>query len=121
MNRFPGINNSRRGLGASGHKAESGGSDGAGNLKPDEGKSRFPPVVRFFGPSGHDRLLVVNLGTDLSLVPNPEPLLAPPARGSWRELWSSEDPRYGGSGTPESDVRGPWTLAAHSALFLGSP
>jgi maltooligosyltrehalose trehalohydrolase len=78
-------------------------------------------VVRFFAPSGQDRLLVVNLGTDLSLVPNPEPLLAPPATGSWKELWSSEDPRYGGSGTPESDVRKPWTLAAHSALFLGSP
>jgi len=77
-------------------------------------------VLRFFAPSGHDRLLVVNLGPDLSLVPNPEPLLAPPATGSWEELWSSEDPRYGGSGTPESDVRGPWTLAAHSALFLGS-
>jgi maltooligosyltrehalose trehalohydrolase len=76
-------------------------------------------VVRFFGPSGDDRLLLVNLGTDLRLVPNPEPLLAPPARGSWVEQWSSEDPRYGGSGTPESDVRGPWTLAAHSALFLG--
>ena len=78
-------------------------------------------VLRFFGPSGHDRLLLVNLGNDLSLVPNPEPLLAPPAAGSWQELWSSEDPRYGGSGTPESDVRKPWTLAAHSALFLGSP
>jgi maltooligosyltrehalose trehalohydrolase len=78
-------------------------------------------VLRLFGPSGDDRLLVVNLGTDLSLVPNPEPLLAPPVRGNWAELWSSEDPRYGGSGTPESDVRGPWTLAAHSALFLGSP
>ncbi len=78
-------------------------------------------VLRFFAPSGHDRLLLVNLGTDLSLVPNPEPLLGPPARGNWEELWSSEDPRYGGSGTPESDVRGPWTLAGHSALFLGSP
>jgi maltooligosyltrehalose trehalohydrolase len=78
-------------------------------------------VLRFFGFSGDDRLLLVNLGTDLRLVPNPEPLLAPPARGSWAELWSSEDPRYGGSGTPESDVRGPWTLAGHSALFLGSP
>src|SRR5207237_5253776 len=71
-------------------------------------------VVRFFGPAGHDRLLLVNLGTDLSLVPNPEPLLAPPARGGWVELWSSEDPRYGGSGTPESDVRRPWPLAGHS-------
>jgi maltooligosyltrehalose trehalohydrolase len=77
-------------------------------------------VLRFVAPLGHERLLVVNLGTDLRLVPNPEPLLAPPARGSWVELWSSEDPRYGGSGTPESDVRGPWTLAAHSALFLRS-
>ena len=78
-------------------------------------------VLRFFGPSGQDRLLMVNLGTDLSLVPNPEPLLAPPAQRSWVELWSSEDPRYGGSGTPASDVRGPWTLAAHSALLLGLP
>ena len=34
----------------------------------------------------------------LSLVPNPEPLLAPPARGNWVELWSSEDPRYSGDG-----------------------
>jgi maltooligosyltrehalose trehalohydrolase len=76
-------------------------------------------LIRFFGPSGSDRLLMVNLGTDLRLVPNPEPLLAPPATGSWEELWSSEDPRYGGSGTPGSDVRGAWTLAAHSALFLG--
>ncbi len=78
-------------------------------------------VLRFFSPSEDDRLLLVNLGGDLSLVPNPEPLLAPPATGSWKELWSSEDPRYGGSGTPESDVQGPWALAGHSALFLGSP
>ncbi|HEV7534054.1 MAG TPA: alpha-amylase family glycosyl hydrolase, partial [Acidimicrobiia bacterium] len=78
-------------------------------------------VVRFFGSSGQDRLLIINLGPDLRLVPNPEPLLGPPAEGSWVERWSSEDPRYGGSGTPESDVRGPWTLAAHSALFLGLP
>ena len=27
-----------------------GGSDAAGGTKPDEGKSRFPPVVRFYGP-----------------------------------------------------------------------
>jgi maltooligosyltrehalose trehalohydrolase len=77
-------------------------------------------VLRFGAPMGHERLLVVNLGPDLQLVSNPEPLLAPPARGNWAELWSSEDPRYGGSGTPPSVVRAPWTLAAHSALFLGS-
>src|SRR5438309_1287887 len=48
-------------------------------------------VVRFFGPSGHDRLLLVNLGTGLSLVPNPEPLLAPPARGDWGEPWAGAE------------------------------
>src|SRR5262249_47892696 len=35
-------------------------------------------AIRFFGPDGDDRLLVVNLGCDLHLDPAPEPLLAPP-------------------------------------------
>ncbi|HEV2845967.1 MAG TPA: malto-oligosyltrehalose trehalohydrolase, partial [Thermoanaerobaculia bacterium] len=34
-------------------------------------------VLRFFGRDAGDRLLVVNLGTDLDLEPAPEPLLAP--------------------------------------------
>ncbi len=39
-------------------------------------------VLRFFGVYSDDRLLVVNLGSDLHLDPAPEPLLAPP------EVWT---------------------------------
>jgi 1,4-alpha-glucan branching enzyme len=53
-------------------------------------------VVRFFGARGDDRLLLVNLGSDLLLAPAPEPLLAPDRGASWEVLWSSEDPCYGG-------------------------
>ena len=46
----------------------------------------------------------MNLGVELRLSPCPEPLLAAPEGRRWELLWSSEDPRYGGSGTvhPES-------------------
>src|SRR5262249_7233305 len=56
-------------------------------------------VLRYFDAGG-DRLLVVNFGRDLHLSPAPEPLLAPPEETAWEVLWSSEDPRYGGTGTP---------------------
>ena len=47
-----------------------------------------------------ERLLLVNLGRTVDLAPAPEPLLAPPGGAAWRVAWSSEDPRYGGCGTP---------------------
>ncbi|MGH8903043.1 MAG: malto-oligosyltrehalose trehalohydrolase [Egibacteraceae bacterium] len=77
--------------------------------------------LRFFATNGHDRLLVVNLGRDLPLRPNPEPLLAPPAGTRWAALWASEDPRYGGGGVPElaEMAAGQWPLPGHSALLLG--
>jgi maltooligosyltrehalose trehalohydrolase len=75
-------------------------------------------VLRFFGDDG-DRLLLVNLGADLELVPAPEPLLAPPAGGRWRPIWSSEDPRYGGSGVaPIEDEERGFRLPARSAAVL---
>jgi maltooligosyltrehalose trehalohydrolase len=76
-------------------------------------------VLRFFGGPHGDRLLLVNLGRDLPLVPAPEPLLAPPAGARWRARWSSEDPRYGGSGTPplESEDDG-WRLPGHAAFVM---
>ncbi|HET8570249.1 MAG TPA: malto-oligosyltrehalose trehalohydrolase [Candidatus Limnocylindria bacterium] len=66
-----------------------------------------------------DLLLVVDLGTELRLVPAPEPLLAPPAGARWRVLWSSEDVRYGGRGTPDPDTddRG-WLLPGEAAILL---
>jgi maltooligosyltrehalose trehalohydrolase len=75
-------------------------------------------VLRFFGETD-DRLLIVNLGAQLRLVPAPEPLLAPPAGARWEVLWSSEDPRYDGLGAPnpESEEEG-WCLAGQSAMLL---
>jgi maltooligosyltrehalose trehalohydrolase len=76
-------------------------------------------VLRFFGAEGDDRLLVVNVGHQLSLPNAPEPLLAPPEGMRWRLLWSSEDPRYGGLGTPlvDSEEAG-WQLLPDSAVLL---
>ncbi len=76
-------------------------------------------VLRYFGEAGDDRLLLVNFGADFPLVPAPEPLLAPPANQRWSLLWSSEDVRYGGAGTPAPDTeREGWHLPGRSALFL---
>src|SRR6185295_7727065 len=82
------------------------------------GESSF--LLRFFGERDEeDRLLIVNLGNDQRLTPAPEPLLAPPEGYRWGLLWSSESPRYGGSGTaePESEKNG-WHLPGRAAVFL---
>lgn len=75
-------------------------------------------VLRFFGEDADDRLLLVNLGLDLNLSPAPEPLIAPPEGMEWRVLWSSENPRYGGSGAP-LDTEEDWLLPGHAAVALG--
>ncbi len=75
-------------------------------------------VLRFFGDGKGDRLLVINLGMDLHLQSLPEPLLAPPPGAHWKVIWSSEDPAYGGSGTPELTPDRDWRIAGHSALVL---
>jgi len=86
------------------------------------GASAF--VLRFFGERDTaDRLLLINLGPRLRLVPSPEPLLAPPGRIPWSLAWSSEDPRYGGGGMPWPDTEEGWTICGESAALLipGSP
>jgi maltooligosyltrehalose trehalohydrolase len=75
-------------------------------------------VLRLFGPDHDDRLLLMNLGRDVVLLPMPEPLLAPTLRGPWRQFWSSEEPRYGGNGSPPFTPNASWRLAAHSAVVL---
>lgn len=76
-------------------------------------------LFRFVCEEG-DRLLLVNLGSDLDLAPAPEPLLAPPEDSTWRLLWSSESPEYGGlsHATPYDDGR--WFLPGRSALVLAA-
>ena len=75
-------------------------------------------VLRFFGGSHGDRLLLVNLGQDLHLRPAPEPLLAPPNGARWEMLWSSEDTRYGGSGTTPMGKTGTWNIPGHCAVVM---
>ena len=73
-------------------------------------------VLRYRGRE-HDRLLVVNLGPDLNLVPAPEPLLAP-TRGGWILQWSSEHPRYGGPGIVNPLVEDEWRIPAATATLF---
>jgi len=84
-------------------------------------------VLRYFGgepgasaPGGtDDRLLVVNFGRDLHLDPAPEPLLAPPAGCLWQTEWSSEDIRYGGTGTPPVETEDDsWRIPGEAAVVL---
>jgi maltooligosyltrehalose trehalohydrolase len=82
-------------------------------------------VLRFAGeapcsPGVDDRLLVVNLGTQVEPEPVPHPLLAPPRSLAWTLIWSSEDPMYGGGGTPDVLVDGRWCLPAESALVFAA-
>jgi maltooligosyltrehalose trehalohydrolase len=74
-------------------------------------------VLRWFGGEGNDRMMLVNLGVDLRLRIVPEPLLAPPDGRHWEMLWSSEDPRYGGCGTPKLENCG-WRLPGHAAVVM---
>ena len=76
-------------------------------------------VLRYFGASGEDRLLIINFGFDLHLDPAPEPLLAPPENGCWSIIWSSEDLAYGGAGTPPAqDDDETWQIPGEAALVL---
>lgn len=84
-------------------------------------------VLRFFAGDPHalstaahaaDRLMVVNLGADLRLDSAPEPLLAPPPGYRWEIRWSSEDPRYGGSGTAPVDTDHNWRIPGCATIVL---
>jgi maltooligosyltrehalose trehalohydrolase len=75
-------------------------------------------VLRYFGEEGDDRLLLVNMGTDLRLDPAPEPLLAPPEGRRWELLWSSEDMRYGGSGAYSPETGSGWRIPGHAAAVM---
>ncbi|MEW6440934.1 MAG: malto-oligosyltrehalose trehalohydrolase [bacterium] len=75
-------------------------------------------LLRFLGGDRGDRLIVVNLGADRTLLPIPEPLLAPPKDSHWELLWSSEAVAYGGGGTPPMETEGRWTVPGHATLVF---
>ena len=75
-------------------------------------------VLRFFALDDKDRLLLINLGIDTMLGPVPEPLLASAPGTSWQVLWSSEDPRYGGTGALPVENETGWLMIGKSAVVL---
>jgi maltooligosyltrehalose trehalohydrolase len=76
-------------------------------------------LLRFF-TEGHrdDRLLLVNLGGDLVKGSIAEPLIAGPPDADWHVAWSSEDPAYGGGGTPDLRPQSGWLIPGESALVF---
>jgi maltooligosyltrehalose trehalohydrolase len=78
----------------------------------------FAQDPRVHGASLDDRLLVVNLGARAMLRTLPHPLVAPPNEKGWSILWSSDEPAYGGAGTPALETRRGWRLPAHAAVLL---
>jgi maltooligosyltrehalose trehalohydrolase len=77
-------------------------------------------VLRFSGLDGDDRLLLVNFGRDLNRRSLPEPLVAPPDARTWRTIWSSENPAYGGTGTPPIEAEEGWHLPGQSAILMSA-
>lgn len=76
-------------------------------------------IIRYFGDQHEEtRLMIINFGTDFTLSPAPEPLLAAPEGTNWAILWSSEDSRYGGGGTPPLSTTNFWNVSGHAALVL---
>ena len=75
-------------------------------------------LLRFLPASGDTRLLIFNFGRSLVLPSVSQPLIAPPSGHRWAILWSSEDPLYGGSGTPELETSDGWQIPGESAVVL---
>src|SRR6266540_1846493 len=75
-------------------------------------------VLRYFSEQSDDRLLLVNFGERQVLHPASEPLLAPPFDHRWETLWTSESPRYGGTGTAAIASEEQWFLPAESTVAL---
>ena len=77
-------------------------------------------LLRYFGERGDDRLLVVNLGRDLTPRSLAEPLAAPPHGRRWGEIFSSENPAYGGGGSPIFENSARWRIQGHTAIALAA-
>ena len=75
-------------------------------------------LLRFFGKEGDDRLILFNFGLDEVISSIPDPLYAPPTNRQWVLILSSENPLYGGTGTPPVTSIDKWRLKGHSAFVF---
>ncbi len=74
-------------------------------------------LLRWFDDDNEDRLAAFNLGRDIDFNGIAEPLVATPPDRRWDVLWSSEEPDYGGTGTPAFDDKN-WHLPGHTAVVF---
>jgi maltooligosyltrehalose trehalohydrolase len=74
-------------------------------------------ALRWFGEEGDDRLALFNLGRDVDCHPVADPMLAAPSGRQWEMIWSSEDSKYGGMGTPQFDNKN-WYVPGHAAVLF---
>jgi maltooligosyltrehalose trehalohydrolase len=78
-------------------------------------------LIRYPDDTHGDRLIVLNIWREQTPEILAQPLLAPPEGKSWRLLWSSEYPAYGGNATPElEDAEGVWRFAARTCALLSA-
>ena len=76
-------------------------------------------ALRFFTPDHWTTACSSSTSGPTSRRPSyAEPLLAPPPNADWMCRWSSEDPAYGGGGTPDLWPDGSWVIPSESALVL---
>jgi maltooligosyltrehalose trehalohydrolase len=75
-------------------------------------------LLRYYPFDMNTKLLLVNFGADLRFDSIAHPLVAPPAGARWKLHWSSEDPLYGGAGTPEVDTPDGWRVSGEAAMML---
>lgn len=77
-------------------------------------------LLRYLGRRGDDRLLIVNLGRDIVQESLAEPLAAPPQGRKWVEIFSSDDPKYNGPGSPPFEDSARWRIPSHAAIVLAA-
>jgi maltooligosyltrehalose trehalohydrolase len=75
-------------------------------------------ALRYMTGGPDDRLLIVNTGDDVNRASLAEPLIAPPRGCEWQVEWSSEDPAYGGFGTPNLWPEDRWLIPGSCAVVL---
>ena len=71
----------------------------------------------FSGTPSYSAAGVVCCMSQIDWYPTAEPMLAPPTGRQWALLWSSEEPRYGGLGTPKFDGKN-WRGPGHAAMVF---
>ncbi len=77
-------------------------------------------ILRYFGIDCGDRLMIVNLGSDVFLPSISDPFSVPPDNSVWELVWYSENPLYGGSGAVPLNPAQSWAISARCTYFLSS-